>query len=250
MSSSDSDMPRKHGAGDDLGDLLLRHADRSFAPPQAAESSVWRGVESALAVGSLAPTPLAAPAPAETAVSLAPQKVALALSWKAALGVAAIGLAGSVALYVRHAAPTPAPDPVASAVPASSLAVSPMLLAPDTAAALSQDPPALLVAPESPRAAKAGVAAAPPPASTGMPLADAEKLLEARRAIRTGDTARALSLLATVSARGPLAEERDVLTIEALAPANGPRAKKLAAQFLDQHPQSPYRGRAEAVLAR
>ena len=255
MSIRESKFPGEAAhASDELGALLLRHADRSFAPPPAAESAVWRGVEGALAVASLAPLPLAT-APAQVA-SLAPQKLALAFSWKAGLGLLALGLLGTVPIYLWSRGAPPAPAAVAVPTVASTLppglAVNPLPAAPlepsEVAPALLPAPapvasPALTAAVAVPRAASTTPAAS-------APAPEAATLLEARRAIRTGETARALALLESVSPKGALAEEREVLTIEALAPGDLPRAQKRAAQFLRQHPQSPYRGRVEAVLAR
>lgn len=243
--------------GDDLGLLLLRQADRSFAPPPAAAASVWRGVESALLVGSMAPTPLA-PTPSTSApitASLAPQKVAIALSWKVGLGLGVAGLVGAAAFFAAPAQAPPSPaDPPATAVSAPfSVPSSFVVSSAGEGAILAAGAPTSQPAASGP-ALSVAIPATPLPTHASpvppLPPSDAEKLLEARRAIRSGDSARALVLLGAVSPNGSMAEERDILTIEALVPSNKVKAERLATQFLQQHPHSAYRGRAEAVLAR
>lgn len=268
MTSRDGEGLRNPAApSEDLGDLLLRHAGRSFAPPQAASATVWRGVESALAAGSLAPAPLTPSVPSGTsgvagtsgtAAAMAPRTIALGLSWKAAVGLLAMGLVGVgvMAAWPRasHVEQPRMPEvlapPEATAVasPSSSQRDVPLATSAPLAEPLAEGP----VSPVVPHASRAPGAASPPPPEVTSPATEASMLLEARQAIRAGDQARALRLLSAVSPRGPLAEEREILTIEAFAgaPHSAPRAKKMAAQFLERHPQSPYRGRAEAVLAR
>jgi outer membrane protein assembly factor BamD (BamD/ComL family) len=69
-------------------------------------------------------------------------------------------------------------------------------------------------------------------------------VLEARAALRAGDAARCLTLLEQARARfprGALGQEREALTVEALARAGqSAAAKRRAAAFLRAHPQSPY----------
>ena len=69
-------------------------------------------------------------------------------------------------------------------------------------------------------------------------------ILDARRVLRAGDPARALTLLDAARARFPdgiLAQEREALTIEALV-RSGQRsvATKHAEAFLREYPKSPH----------
>jgi outer membrane protein assembly factor BamD (BamD/ComL family) len=69
-------------------------------------------------------------------------------------------------------------------------------------------------------------------------------VLEARSALRSGNAARSLQLLQEMNVRfprGALGQEREALSIEALAQAGQTAtAKRRAAAFLRVHPQSPY----------
>ena len=69
-------------------------------------------------------------------------------------------------------------------------------------------------------------------------------MLAARSALRSGDAARSLSHLEQARARfphGALGQEREALTIEALAKSGqSAAARRLADAFLRLHPHSPY----------
>jgi hypothetical protein len=69
-------------------------------------------------------------------------------------------------------------------------------------------------------------------------------VLAARSALRAGDAARSLALLEHARVRfphGALGQEREALTIEALAKSGqGPAASRRAEAFLRSHPSSPY----------
>jgi hypothetical protein len=69
-------------------------------------------------------------------------------------------------------------------------------------------------------------------------------VLEARSALRAGNATRSLQLLQEMNVRfprGALGQEREALSIEALAQAGQTAtAKRRAAAFLRAHPQSPY----------
>jgi hypothetical protein len=81
-------------------------------------------------------------------------------------------------------------------------------------------------------------------------LAESRQLERARAALRAGDPDRALVLLAPGSLpAATLVQEREALTIEALAakPALRAQATARARAFLAAYPQSPYRARIRAV---
>ena len=75
--------------------------------------------------------------------------------------------------------------------------------------------------------------------------------MQARQALRGGDATRALRLLAQcrrLFPTGVLAQERERLTIEALAAAGrGPEASARAAEFLRKYPDSPHAGEIRAL---
>jgi TolA-binding protein len=128
-----------------------------------------------------------------------------------------------------HVAPLP-PPPVAAPV------VVPSVVEPEVA------PTPLDSKPRAPRSAPSGSTLA----EEGRLLASAHQL------VQSGKAAQALAVLRDFQERYPrsvLAQEREVLTIEAWG-ANGDAAQaKLAAQrFLARHPQSPHRGRLERFL--
>jgi hypothetical protein len=85
---------------------------------------------------------------------------------------------------------------------------------------------------------------AKPPASSSQLREESIALLAARAALRAGDAARSLTLLEQARVRfprGALGQEREALTIQALA-QSGERAsaRRRADAFLRAHPQSPY----------
>jgi hypothetical protein len=108
----------------------------------------------------------------------------------------------------------------------------------------------------SPRAAEPAASATPPAAapmrSEAHPRSptpsqlreESMAVLEARSALRSGNAARSLQLLQEMNVRfprGALGQEREALSIEALAQAGQTAtAKRRAAAFLRVHPQSPY----------
>ncbi len=81
-------------------------------------------------------------------------------------------------------------------------------------------------------------------------LEEGRQLGLARAALRAHDPDRALALLKSDTARSTaLAQEREALTIEALAakPALRARATARARAFMKAYPQSPYRARIRAI---
>jgi hypothetical protein len=81
-------------------------------------------------------------------------------------------------------------------------------------------------------------------------LKDSRQLAHARAALRAHDPDRALELLRVGPSRTTaLAQEREALTIEALAakPALRAKATARARAFLAAYPQSPYRARIRPI---
>ena len=180
----------------------------------------------------------------------------MALSWKVGFGIGVLGLLGTVGFL---AAPMLSPTLPAVSSPSAAFAPLPVQSsfvvnsaseASTVVASAPSSEPALSSSPVQASGSPAALRQLPVSVTVQLPASDAEKLLEARRAIRSGDTNRALVLLGGVSPNGSMAEERDILTVEAIEPGNKVKAQRLATQFLQQHPHSAYRGRAEAVLAR
>lgn len=163
---------------------------------------------------------------------------------------------------VRAPAPAPAPAPTPSP-PAS--AVPPAVVAPPAAASVTPAPDAAppADAPRTPRAPRTGPAPAPQPAPdaatpTPPPSADddnREPLLidRARSALRRGLVDEALATLMRherVHPRGTLAEERDVLVIEAYL-AQGARelARRRIERYHRDHPDGFLKARVQALQA-
>jgi hypothetical protein len=74
-------------------------------------------------------------------------------------------------------------------------------------------------------------------------------LASARAALHAGDPNRALDLLTLMPSTPALAQERESLTIEAMAEKPGLRAAaaERARVFLEAYPDSPYRARIRSV---
>jgi len=122
-----------------------------------------------------------------------------------------------------------------------------------TSVQLLQGPPALVTPPVAappPSVDVAPVEQVPSPdkprvPSAGSTLAEEGKLLgKARQLVQLGRTREALELLESSAQRYPrsvLSQEREVLTIEALAASGASAvAKQRARRFLDRYPASPY----------
>jgi len=140
------------------------------------------------------------------------------------------------------------------------------------AAVVAQAPAAVVtpssaepVAPEAPAVAQVGTEDAPHPAAREATPASSHDVasrettlrdeslavLEARRTLRSGDAAQALRLLDQARQRfpkGALGQEREALTIEALAKSgNAASAKRRAQAFLHAYPKSPYAADLQSI---
>ena len=123
-------------------------------------------------------------------------------------------------------------------------------------------PPSLIRAAEGPRSVKVAHPTPRPNAAATTALAENARasqlreesamILDARRVLRAGDPARALTLLDAARARFPdgiLVQEREALTIEALV-RSGQRAlaTKRAEAFLRDYPKSPHGADVRSVV--
>lgn len=162
---------------------------------------------------------------------------------KALLGVALAGGAwwGGSALWSKEEAPT---APVRPALVPSERAA-------DAAPSFTAE---LAPAPASPEpSVNATERLLPPRGATATTLAEEGKLLaEAHRLVQSGQPQRALTVLRASQSRYPrsvLAQEREVLTIEALyASGSSGAARQRAQQFMKRHPKSPHAERLQRFV--
>jgi hypothetical protein len=269
--------------------MLLRELSEVEPTPEMRES-VWLKIASALPPGpgsgssdggSGGPAPGTEPPPApQVGVS-----GAFAGAKVVAASAAAVVGACAIALWVLATRPEPAashlptpPSAVASSGPAAS--ETPTIAPPETPApgAEARDPdqrksvtavtsvPAVTPsvrqaprAPVEPPAASAAAAAADRPASaattqdTGRLREEAEGVRKVRQLLREKSSVAALTeldRLARLFPAGPLEEEREVLTIEALAASGrGDVARRRAERFLFERPQSVHAARVRGLAA-
>ncbi len=219
----------------------LLEAVRDAEPPSDAHDQVWKrlGVAAGAGAATLAVSaPLAARAAAGAGTKALAQTGWLsAIKWIAVVGTlapaAGIGVHWMVTSRVTAAAApnvAPAPQPAAPS--------------PEPIAALAPPPSIVVTAePEQAQPNAANVAPRRSPASSKL---DAESALlrHARERLQNGDPKGALddvALMATRFPRGELAQEREVVAIQALLAQNqrGAAATR-AADFLRVHPSSPY----------
>lgn len=179
-------------------------------------------------------TPSFSDAPPRTVATVAPQS-ALPEPARAVPGAGALGEASK-----------PEPGLTASSAPGASSASTPA----DRRAPSELQPAPARASTSAAPAASNEPGAVTPPADRDTLLREESRLLgEARDALRDGDATRALGLLEQLRARFPggmLAQEREALTIEALA-RSGRRgdAAVRAAAFLRAYPASPLGARVQ-----
>jgi hypothetical protein len=195
-----------------LGNIPAGAPGPSNGPNNAAASSL------AKAAGVAGPASL---------LALKGAKVVLVVAVLAGLGASGYHWFGKLRVS-RNAVPASPSAPVSASV----------ILAPLVASQAAPEPPPPEVTATSP----AVLAAAPSRAS--QLKEESLAVMAARQALRSNDAAKALSLLDQAKfrfKRGGLAEEREALTIEALAKlGEGARASALARAFLAQYPRSPH----------
>ena len=217
-------------AGDLTRDLLL--AGQARRMPEAERRAVWAGLSLALPGAPTAPgAEAAAPAAATSALSAYLTKGVIFLATLGGLSVGALQF-------------WPPSEPAAK--PSASLASLPGPAAPVAPPKLAQ------VEPRAPaETVEVAVPTAPLPSEAKARVPNASQLreesmavLEARSALRSGDAARSLALLEQARlrfARGALGQEREALTIEALAQSGqSAAARRRAEAFLRANPRSPH----------
>lgn len=230
------DRPQKPS----LADLVA--AEREVGPDLAAEVRVWADVERRLVQG---PPPVPLPEPGVGG---------LILKWIGGLALVG-GIVGGGALLVRP--PPPEEPPVAAPVRVErAIEAVPKDMPPTTLPLRQVESPAPSVEPVVPvRGKTRPVKTREPEVSEPLDL-EAELRLVAgiRAALKRGDGAGALVRVAEhrkkFGARGVLVQERSAHEIEALcAVGREADARRLAAEFLRQWPDSPHRARVTASCA-
>ena len=232
-------------------DAMLRAALRSTTndgPSPEAIARLSGKLAVALPVGALAPKTTTPPTPAPVAsASSAAAKVALAKLGAAFAIGAAVGAAGHAA--VSTPAPVPVPVPTVTATAAATTAT-------DTPTATASETPTTppVVASSAPLPVPIHVPTTSTAAATAStPAASENELLDhAHDALLHHDAAKALALTdehAKTYPKGVLAEERELLAIEALV-ALGRRdaANERAAAFRTTYPTSTYGARLDSIL--
>ncbi len=265
--------PKRLMSSGGLGQVLLRSGlDTGPGPDDAQREALWAELVAELpGLGAAAGATGAAGAGATStkgwlAGLKAASAAALAKGALVAVVAGAVGTAGSmavrpwlavhtgaVATLSSRATPRPELESSTGVAPASREAWTVVLPdeVPVTDVPIELDPPPLATVahgPGHPTHAPRARPAAPPmaEATAAAPPARSEAalLLDARRALRGADCAAALSLVDEASARfpaGALAEEREVLGIQALACAGrSHEAEAHRAAFVHDHPDSAY----------
>jgi hypothetical protein len=247
---SDPERILKSAAADPaVRELLL--SLREAAPGSNAGIQSWGAM-----AAKVAALPKVVPAPAAAPAGLAPgvpshlsPALAQVVSAKLAAGVVMAAFLGVAGHWYRaeHRAPNRVVNPASSAPVAAPIAVQ----------ASRAAPPVTVAGVDTPLPAVSALArAAPSPAFSSSRLSrlDAEASLVAtvRRELRGGDPRAALGKLRRLQAQfpnGELRQERDVLTVEALAASgNSAAAKSKAAAFVAAHPSSPLSARLERLV--
>lgn len=221
--------PRRWSEGGEDSELAreLVLAGQSRRMPESERRAVWAGI--ALGLPAHAPTPdlgAAAPGAAGSVLSAYLTKGAVFLATLGALSI------GALQLWPSH-------EQAAKSAPSSNV--------PQAPAAVPADPqPRSTVSEPEVRAPPAvAPSSARPRAATESQLREESlAVLEARSALRSGDAARCLVLLEQARVRFPrggLGQEREALTIDALAKTGQSAvARRRAEAFLRAHPKSPY----------
>jgi hypothetical protein len=204
---------------DVMRELML--AGQSRRMPDSERRAVWAGIALALPATPPPVTDLAASASGATTAGSLGGYLA-----KGLLVLATLGGAGFGALQLWPRAEPPAPAPVVAHAPAKPAATAPDVTAPEPVAT------ALPV-----------VSAAAPPSSATKARSNPESQLREE----------SLAVLEARSRfpRGALGQEREALTIEALARSGqSAAARRRAEAFLRQHPNSPYLADVRRVTER
>ena len=253
---------------DDPSELLaeereLLGAGQRLEPPEGLSSQLWPSLSSKLAL-AVAPlergqSPLK-PSPARVALGKSGVGAALV---KGALIVVVIGVAGFVGARLwrgknepRPSAVTPAlsvsarPSAAASATVAESDAVTAELAPPVSA---STKPSAAVPRSTTVTHSTRSAAATPQPAASSDVREESRAVAAARDALRSGNALGALGLLEQARQRfgaGVLGQEREALTIEALAKAGQVAAARARGHsFLNAYANSPYAAKVRQIIS-
>jgi hypothetical protein len=208
---------------------------RHVGPPEGAKDQAWRGIATQLAVVAAVGAATGSSAAAATKTS-AGALASWALSTKAALVVAASGLALGGGYLMLKGADQAAPPSVATHVAPPPPVIEP---APLQAAAPEEpvEAPSLAPAEDAPSRKLE-------PRRLDMLHAESSLLTEARAQLRSGNAAGAQASLDRLQAqfpKGMLTQEREVLAIEVLsARGNVDGAKRRAKAFIARYPKSPH----------
>ncbi len=208
---------------------ILVRSGQDLPMPSAQKQALWNQI-----IGALPPT-VSLPNPASGAKVVSSSPFLATNAIKALCLVAALsGLtAGGYQVLIR----THSAVPAAHSPPIASIAVTPQTLEPTRELQLHAiQPETSTAAPVAPH-----VPASP---RTSQLREESLALLAARQALRSNDATTALQLLERAQQRfriGALAEERDALSIEALAKSGQKaRAAARAKAFLTIYPRSPH----------
>lgn len=246
-------------------DVLIRQARSAEAPPAVAREQVRQALAQRLRSGG------SDPALEEAVLPAPPRGLPRAVTWGVP-GVA-IGAAALIALQLAPQTADPlvrAPQPPA-AVTAPASPAAPALATPEPAAQLAppqlapaaapaHPPPAEHRASPSTRPARVQLRPAGPPRAPAVPpapapdlLAESRALARVQQALRDGQSAQALRLLAEQEqefARGALQEERAAARAMALCGSGQHTAGHgAAAAFATRYPESVLRARVQSSCA-
>ncbi len=268
--------PRRLAESDDQAMRLVMDAALSeSAPPGGRQRAlVALGVATAAAgaaAGAKATALAAKGATGASANSAAKGGAALVFAkWMG--GGAAIGLVVSTGAIALSPAPTLQPRGAQVTAPSAAQASVPASVVPPAQAAGTPDPldvqpdePAPLPAPRVIRKANASDVAPPGPAAPGAPpptasysstndglAAEVRLLDEARSALSSGASTRALGLLAQHQRQYPrsrLANEAFVMRLDALSRSGQrDRARQLASAYLARRPNAPHAARIRRLV--
>lgn len=228
-----------------------------ITPPIGADDEVWKGLNRKLALAGLVGVSLALPK-AAAAGTLSVQGPVTSVASKSLLSsmlgkslavkviaLASLGVVGSAAVYVAYQPRTSLLPVIERVNPSAAATTSHVVAQP-----LAEQP---LEAPPSAKAQDLAPTLSPAPkAATGQSRDDAlaresALLVQARSALRAGQTVRARSLLTQLESRyahGMLGQEREVLNIELLAASGEQKAAaRRARTFIAKHPKSPHAGK-------
>jgi len=196
---------------------------RLVSVPTQAKAAIWGAISSQVLQSAAA----AAPA------SLWQVALKATLASKATLAVPIVAVALAAGVYRQRLATT-------TTVPAAAPAVVVAAVAPSTTGTSEPKPSA---AEPAEAAAPVEHPAAPAPRKDGL-ARESALLTRARAELRAGNAAAAQSTLSHLQKEfgaGALRQEREVLTIEALAAqGNASAAGRRAAAFIAEHPESPH----------